>query len=92
MQTVPVAELSSLRMVAGNEKKYSIVIDGDEIREWVGIGWIPIGTPTSEDRAKYPTVVRPDDDVFTLCKQCSGPWRGSGFIHLGRCPAKGRTT
>ena len=56
MKTIKRSELSNLRMVAGNEKKYSIVIDGEEKKEWVGIGWIVIGVATSSDFNKYPIV------------------------------------
>ena len=54
----PVArsELSSWRMVAGNEDVYSSVIDGDRLKQWVAIGWIDVGMATDEHRSLYPTV------------------------------------
>lgn len=55
-KTVKRSELASLLMVAGNEKKYSVVIDGGRIKEWVGIGWIDIGAPTHADLSTYYTV------------------------------------
>lgn len=55
------AELSILRMVAGNERKYTKVIIEGRLKEWVGIGWIDCGEPTEEDRAKYPEAVEDDD-------------------------------
>lgn len=51
------AELSTLRMAAGNEKKYPAVIDDGRVKEWVGIGWIDVRTPTLEDLAALPVVV-----------------------------------
>ncbi len=51
------SELTNLRMVAGNEKKYSrVVIDG-ALKEWVGIGWVRIRTASDRDKAVYPTMV-----------------------------------
>lgn len=55
--TVKRAGLSNLRMVAGNEKKYSIVIDGDTVKEWVGFAWIALRSPTGADLQRYPKVV-----------------------------------
>lgn len=55
--TVKRRELSNLRMVAGNEKKYEIVIDGDAVKEWVGFGWIVLRAPTGRDLQRYPKVV-----------------------------------
>lgn len=56
MQTVPRSELSNVRMVAGNEKKYSMVILNDHLQQWVGIGWVTIRLATDDDRKEYPTV------------------------------------
>lgn len=56
METISRSELSSLRMVAGNEKKYPMVILNDHLEEWVGIGWITIRLATDDDRKEYPTV------------------------------------
>jgi len=56
MKTVKRNELSNIRMVAGNEKKYSMVILNDHLKEWVGIGWVVIRLATDEDRKNYPTV------------------------------------
>ncbi len=53
-------KLSALRMVAGQEKKYSKIIDTDgKLKEWVGIGWVDIKEAdkvTAADRKKYPAV------------------------------------
>lgn len=56
-KTVRADELSTVRMVAGNEKKYDLVIQNDHLKEWVGFGWIVIRLATDEDRLNYPTVV-----------------------------------
>lgn len=56
MKTVKRSELSNLRMAAGNEKKYESVIDGGDLKSWVGIGWINEGAADAEDLAKFPTV------------------------------------
>jgi hypothetical protein len=55
--TVKRSDLSTWKMVAGNEDNIPVVIDGNVKREWVGIGWIDAGTATDEDKAKYPTVI-----------------------------------
>lgn len=55
---VEARELSSKAMCDGNESLYGIVVDGDTVKEWVGIGWIELRSATEEDREKYPTVVR----------------------------------
>lgn len=54
MKYVLRSELTNLRMVAGNEKKYDrVVIDGS-LKEWVGIGWVRIRTATARDKKIYP--------------------------------------
>jgi hypothetical protein len=53
MKTVKRGELSNLRMAAGNENKYSIVIVDGRVKEWVGIGWIDLRQATEADRKKY---------------------------------------
>lgn len=55
--TVARSELSTLRMVAGNEEIYPIVIDDLIRKEWVAVGWINVGPATPEDLLTYPTVV-----------------------------------
>ena len=54
MTTVARSELTNLRMVAGNEKKYSRIIDNGCLKEWCGIGWCRIRTATERDRVIYP--------------------------------------
>lgn len=51
------SELSNLRMVVGNEDLYTKVVDGDRLKEWVGIGWVDVGMATEEHRTLYPTVI-----------------------------------
>jgi hypothetical protein len=55
MKTVKRSELSNMKMVAGNEKKYDAVIVDGVVKEWVGIGWIE--TDAKPDPKKYPTAV-----------------------------------
>lgn len=55
MKTVKRSELSNIRMVAGNEKKYQKIILDGVVKEWVAIGWIEIDDYPDTD--KYPTVI-----------------------------------
>ena len=57
MKTVDRGKLSNLRMVAGNEKKYRIVVCDGKVKEWVGFGWIDLRDATVEDEDKYPVAV-----------------------------------
>lgn len=57
MKKIKASECSNLRMVAGNEKRFSKVIQGNDVMEWVGIGWIRIRTATAADRRKLKTVL-----------------------------------
>jgi len=56
MKTVKVSELSNLKMVAGNEKKYQRVIQDGIVKNWVGFGWIDEGEASKKDLEMYPTV------------------------------------
>lgn len=58
--TVHARELSAVKMVAGNENRYTRVIDSGNLKNWVGFGWIDEGPASAEDRAKYPEVIRDD--------------------------------
>ena len=54
-------ELSSVRMVSGNENKFSVIIDPEMVlkkKRWVGIGWVDEGEATADDLRKYPVVKR----------------------------------
>ena len=57
MKTIKAAECSTIKMVSGNEKKFSTVIHSDMVKEWVGFGWIELRKPTKEDCRKLPMVV-----------------------------------
>lgn len=48
-------KLTTISMVAGNEKIYKKVIDGGQVKEWVGIGWIDIDE--KPDKRKHWLVV-----------------------------------
>jgi hypothetical protein len=56
METIKRSELTNLRMVAGNERKYDNVIIDGVLKNWVGIGWVEIRTATPADKRKYPTL------------------------------------
>ena len=58
MAEVHARKLGKVAMAEGNESKYSIVIDNDIVKEWVGIGWIELRTATEDDLVLYPTVTR----------------------------------
>lgn len=46
-------------MVAGGEKKLSVILDVALVRKrWVGIGWVTEGIAEDSDIAKYPIVKR----------------------------------
>lgn len=56
-QTVTFDDVTVLRMVAGNEKRFTRVIHDGFVKEWVGMGWIALNRATAQDRRTYPTVV-----------------------------------
>lgn len=58
MKYISIEKLSKMSMVAGGEKKVSIVIDNGIVKQWVGIGWIDLRTATAADKKKYHTVRR----------------------------------
>jgi len=43
MTEVDISELSSYKMAAGNEKKFSKVVHGNVVKQWVGVGWVTEG-------------------------------------------------
>lgn len=57
MTEVALSELTNMKMVAGNEKKYDTVVIGGIVKQWVGIGWVGEDEATDEDRDKYPVAV-----------------------------------
>lgn len=56
MKTVKRSQLSQIKMVAGNEKKYSRVILNNRIQNWVGFGWVDEGRATTAQKKLYPVV------------------------------------
>ena len=56
MEIVKMSELSVIRMVAGNEKKYSRVIQNGIVKNWVGFGWVDEGEANGGDYTRYPLV------------------------------------
>lgn len=55
-KTVTYRQVSTMAMVAGNEKKIRMVIHEENLKDWVGIGWVTIRKATARDKAMYPTV------------------------------------
>lgn len=54
---VQASQLSKLRMVAGNETKFSRVIHEGVVKEWVGIGWIKLEKATEFELQNLPIVI-----------------------------------
>ena len=50
------SELTNMKMVSGNESKYSRIIVDGVVKNWIGFGWIPEGKATKDDYNKYPVV------------------------------------
>jgi hypothetical protein len=57
-EPVFVRELSREKMIDGNEKFFTKVIDNGMIKDWVGIGWVADVPAKEEDYCKYPEVQR----------------------------------
>jgi len=55
-KSVKRSDLSTIKMVAGNEKRITRVIDGSTIKNWVGFGWVDEGPATLSDYDKYPII------------------------------------
>lgn len=58
MIEVHARDLNKLAMAAGNECKYSIVVDDGVLKQWVAIGWIDLRPAVPSDSEKYPMVIR----------------------------------
>lgn len=50
------SELHRLSFVNSNKLPKRIII-GNEVREYVGIGWVSLGVVTPEDLKKYPIII-----------------------------------
>lgn len=56
MKTIKRAELTNLRMVAGNESKVSTAVIDGHVKTWAGIGWVTERRATDQDRQVLPVV------------------------------------
>lgn len=54
--TIPRREATTIRMIEGNERRFTHVIDGDDLKLWVGFGWVTLRKATDVDRWNYPTL------------------------------------
>jgi len=50
-------DLSSLRMTIGMENHIEVVIDGNQVMRWVGIGWLAEGDATESHYSHFPVVI-----------------------------------
>ena len=55
--TYPRRKTHLIHMSNGGKDKPRIVIDGDRVMQYVGIGWVDEGEATADDRKKYPTLI-----------------------------------
>jgi len=55
---VKATELSTIKMVANNEKIYSRVIHDGRVKNWVGFAWVDEGKATDKDYENYPMVIK----------------------------------
>lgn len=55
--TVKRADLATIRMTTGGEKRHPMVILDGTVRHWVGIGWVDEGEPSAEQARTLPLVV-----------------------------------
>lgn len=49
-------DVSTICMVAGNEKKFTKIVHDRQVKQWVGIGWVSEGVAQASDYLKYPEV------------------------------------
>lgn len=49
-------DVSTIAMVAGNEKKFTKIIHDRQIKQWVGIGWVSEEIAQPHHYLKYPEV------------------------------------
>ncbi len=50
-------ECTNLKMVAGNEQRFTRVIIEHDVQHWVGMGWIVERPATEEDYRQYAVVI-----------------------------------
>jgi len=50
------ADVSTIRMVAGGERKIKRVIHDGFLKEWIGFAWIVLRRATKSDSKRHPTV------------------------------------
>jgi hypothetical protein len=51
-------ECSSVAMVAGNEKRFTKIVDDGIVKQWVGIGWVSEGPEEFPRDKDLPRIVR----------------------------------
>jgi len=54
---IPAYDVTNLKMVSGNEKKYPTVIYHGVVRDWCGFGWIALHDAIKIDYESFPVVV-----------------------------------
>jgi len=54
---IKLKELTTIKMVSGNEKKYKTVIINNYVEDWVGFGWVTVRRATKKDYKKIPVAV-----------------------------------
>ena len=57
MKTVNRKLLESWNMLDSGEDIHPLVVDGERLLKWTGIGWVDTGPATEADKQQYPTVV-----------------------------------
>ena len=50
------SELSTSRMIGGNEKQFTSVIMDGKVNHWVGFGWVDEGEPNEDQKLTLPIV------------------------------------
>lgn len=55
--TIDRASLSNIKMVAGGEKKIIRIVDGLNVKQWVGFGWVDEGEATPDELRTLPRAV-----------------------------------
>ena len=61
MKGIEAYKCSIMYMSCHPNVKHQTVIDGGQVRHWVGIGWVDHGKAEASDYEKYPTVTREGD-------------------------------